>query len=89
MYCSHDDLFLETLLTLLINSVLTEQVVQYSRPGYFADLDILEIGNGGLSHTEEQSVFSLWCALKSPLLLGNNISSISPQTLSVPPPSNR
>lgn len=56
-------------------------VVQYSRPGYFADLDILEIGNGGLTAVEERSVFTLWCALKSPLLLGNNLTSMNASTL--------
>jgi len=52
-----------------------------SRPGFFADLDILEIGNGGLSPAEERSVFSLWCAVKSPLLLGNDLSKMSAATL--------
>lgn len=58
-------------------------VVQYSRPGYFADLDILEIGNGVLTLVEEKTVFSMWCALKSPLLLGNDVRSMTKQTLDV------
>lgn len=56
-------------------------VVNASKPGFFADLDILEIGNGGLTQTEERSVFTLWCATKSPLLLGNNLSAMSAETL--------
>ena len=46
-------------------------------------MDILEIGNGGLSHDEEVSMFSLWCALKSPLLLGNDLTNMSQATLDI------
>eukprot|EP00035_Acanthoeca_spectabilis_P011041 m.194504 g.194504 ORF g.194504 m.194504 type:complete len:414 (+) comp15210_c0_seq2:1375-2616(+) len=56
-------------------------VVNASRPGFFADLDILEIGNGGLTPTEERAVFSLWCAVKSPILLGNNLAKMNATTL--------
>lgn len=56
-------------------------VVNVSRPGFFADLDILEIGNGGLTLPEERAVFSLWCAVKSPLLLGNDLSAMTQATL--------
>jgi alpha-galactosidase len=58
-------------------------VVQHSRPGFFADLDILEIGNGGLTAVEERTEMTLWCALKSPLLLGNNLTSMSQATLDI------
>jgi alpha-galactosidase len=57
------------------------QVVQYTKPGYFADMDILEIGNGGLSAVEEHTEMTLWCALKSPLLLGNDLTNMSQSTL--------
>lgn len=56
-------------------------VVNASRPGFFADLDILEIGNGGLTPTEERAVFALWCAVKSPLLLGNDLGKMGASTL--------
>ncbi|KAJ3407166.1 hypothetical protein HDV05_005564, partial [Chytridiales sp. JEL 0842] len=45
----------------------------YSAPGGFNDLDMLEVGNGGMSYDEYLSHFSAWAALKSPLLLGNDI----------------
>ena len=59
------------------------EVVQYTRPGFFADLDILEIGNGGLTEAEEKSMMTLWCAAKSPLLLGNDLSTMSKRTLAI------
>jgi len=57
------------------------QVTPFSKPGFFADLDILEIGNGGLTEPEEKAVMSLWCAAKSPLLLGNDLSTMSSRTV--------
>ena len=56
-------------------------VANLSKPGFFGDMDILEIGNGGLSEDEERSVMALWCAAKSPLLLGNDITNMSASTL--------
>ena len=59
------------------------EVVQFSRPGFFADMDILEIGNGGLTVVEERTEMTLWCALKSPLLLGNDLSNMTQTTLAI------
>jgi len=44
---------------------------------------MMEIGNGGMSEEEEKTHMSLWSLLKSPLILGNDLSSISPSTLSL------
>ena len=59
------------------------EVVKFTRPGFFADMDILEIGNGGLTEVEERTEMTLWCALKSPLLLGNDLTNISASTLAI------
>ncbi len=40
--------------------------------GHYSDPDMLEIGNGGLSYTEEQAQFSIWCMLSAPLIAGND-----------------
>lgn len=39
-------------------------------PGRWLDLDILQVGNNVLSLPEEQTHFSLWAILKSPLMIG-------------------
>lgn len=44
---------------------------------------IPEVGNGGLTDDEAISHFSLWAALKSPLLMTNVMSSIDAATLSI------
>ncbi|KAJ1567708.1 hypothetical protein HK405_005035 [Cladochytrium tenue] len=43
----------------------------------FNDLDMLEVGNAGLSGPEARAHFSAWAALKSPLILGNDLRSMS------------
>ncbi|CAB60017.1 alpha-galactosidase, melibiase [Schizosaccharomyces pombe] len=42
------------------------------------DLDSLEVGNGGMSFEEYKTHFTMWAILKSPLILGNDVSSMSP-----------
>ena len=43
----------------------------------------LEVGNGGLTDDEAIAHFSLWAAVKSPLLMTNIMTSIDAQTLSI------
>ncbi|KAL7276841.1 hypothetical protein RUND412_000183 [Rhizina undulata] len=47
------------------------------------DLDMLEVGNGNLTAAETRSHFGLWAALKSPLLIGTALDSISEDDLAV------
>ncbi len=47
-------------------------------PGHWNDADMLEIGNGGLTLTEEQSQFSLWAEMASPLLLSTDLNALTP-----------
>ncbi len=48
-------------------------------PGHWNDPDMLEVGNGGMSNTEYQAHFSLWCLLAAPLMAGNDIRSMKPE----------
>lgn len=43
-------------------------------PGHFGDLDILEVGNGVLTPAEERAHFALWVVMKSPLLIGCDLT---------------
>ncbi|PBL04296.1 glycoside hydrolase family 27 protein [Armillaria gallica] len=47
------------------------------------DMDILEVGNKGLSYEESKTHFTAWALMKSPLLIGTNLKSISDQTLEI------
>lgn len=52
-------------------------------PGAWNDLDALEVGNGGMSDDEYKTHFSMWAAVKSPMLMGNNVVQLSPSSLSI------
>ena len=56
---------------------------QYAGPGGWNDPDMLEVGNGGMTTTEYETHFSLWCLMKAPLLIGCDISSMSDDTLRI------
>jgi alpha-galactosidase len=44
---------------------------------------MLEVGNGGMTMTEYEAHFALWALLKSPLLIGNDLTNIKPDVLSL------
>jgi alpha-galactosidase len=52
----------------------------YAAPGHWNDSDMLEVGNGGMTATEDRAHFSLWCLLAAPLITGNDLRSMSPET---------
>jgi len=52
----------------------------YSGPGGWNDPDMLEVGNGGMTDSEYQAHFALWALLKSPLLLGMDLTNLKEST---------
>jgi alpha-galactosidase len=52
----------------------------FSGPGHWNDPDMLEVGNGGMTTEEYRSHFSLWAELAAPLMAGNDLSAMSPET---------
>ncbi|THV45485.1 hypothetical protein BGAL_0483g00080 [Botrytis galanthina] len=52
--------------------ILNQAVPQtsFAGPGHWLDFDMLEVGNNVFTTTEEQTHFSLWAILKSPLVIG-------------------
>ncbi|KAF8583619.1 glycoside hydrolase family 27 protein [Ramaria rubella] len=58
-------------------------VGQKAGPGRWNDLDMLEIGNGGMNFDEYVTHFSMWAVLKSPLILGNDVTNMTNETLSI------
>ncbi|KDR80408.1 hypothetical protein GALMADRAFT_136897 [Galerina marginata CBS 339.88] len=47
------------------------------------DLDMLQLGNGGLTFEEAKSHFTAWALMRSPLLIGTNLSAITPDVLGI------
>jgi alpha-galactosidase len=57
-----------------------EGIEDASGPGHWNDPDMLEVGNGGLTDVEARSHFSLWAMLAAPLIAGNDLANMSPET---------
>jgi len=55
----------------------------YAGPGHWNDAEMLEIGNGGMTQDEYITHFSMWCMLAAPLMAGNDLRSMDPQTLEI------
>jgi len=55
----------------------------FASSGHYNDMDMLEVGNGSLTADENRSHFSLWCLLSSPLVLGNDLTKMSTETLNL------
>ncbi|EED15485.1 alpha-galactosidase, putative [Talaromyces stipitatus ATCC 10500] len=61
-----------------VTQIMSKQatISQYSAKGGWNDLDMLEVGNGGMSDSEYVAHFSVWAAAKSPLIMGNDMSKL-------------
>jgi len=57
-----------------------EPLRQYAGPGHWNDPDMLEVGNG-MSVSEDRAHFTMWCMMAAPLILGNDITDMTPETL--------
>jgi len=53
---------------------------KFAGPGHWNDPDMLEIGNGGMKRDEYRTHMALWALLAAPLLAGNDLRSMSPET---------
>jgi alpha-galactosidase len=56
---------------------------KYARPGHWNDPDMLEVGNGHMNAEEDQTHMSLWCLLAAPLIAGNDLTRMTPETLAI------
>jgi alpha-galactosidase len=69
----------------ILNQVVPQ--TDFAGPGHWLDLDMLEVGNGVFTIAEEQTHFSLWAILKSPLVIGaalkDTYTSISQASLAI------
>jgi alpha-galactosidase len=54
---------------------------EHTGPGGWNDPDMLEVGNGGMSHDEYVSHMTLWAMSAAPLLMGNDVRSMSKDTI--------
>lgn len=55
---------------------------RYAGPGHVNDMDMLQIGRG-MTYEEDKTHFTMWCMMCSPLLAGNDLTTMSEQTLDI------
>jgi len=60
-----------------------KHLARYAGPGHWNDPDMLEVGNGGMTTEEYKTHFSLWCMLAAPLMAGNDLQNMTPETKSI------
>ena len=58
-------------------------LARFAGPGHWNDPDMLEVGNGGMSSEEYRTHMSLWAILAAPLLAGNDLTTMSPETIAL------
>jgi alpha-galactosidase len=68
-----------------LDSIIDQNIplASLAGPGAWNDPDMLEIGNSGLTATEQQTQFSMWAEMAAPLLIGTNLASASTAALDV------
>lgn len=55
----------------------------YTSYGHYNDMDMLEVGRGGLTEEEEKTHFGMWCIMNSPLLIGCDLTKINDNSLAL------
>jgi len=55
----------------------------FAGPGHWNDPDMLEIGNGGMTTDEYRTHMTLWAMLSAPLIAGNDLTTMSQETLDI------
>lgn len=56
-----------------------EKLRKFAGPGYWNDMDMMEVGNG-MTEAQDRSHFSLWAIMSSPLIAGNDLRNMSDTT---------
>lgn len=61
---------------------LNADLHQYSSPGHYNDMDMLQVGRG-MTYDEDKTHFSMWCMMNSPLLAGNDLRNMTRETIEI------
>lgn len=58
-------------------------LAKFAGPGHWNDPDMLEVGNGKMKADEYHTHMALWALLAAPLLAGNDLSTMTPETIAI------
>ncbi len=62
---------------------MIKPLARYASPGHVNDLDMMQLGNGGMTYEEEKTHFAMWCMMSTPLMIGCDLTKISDETLEI------
>jgi len=62
---------------------IMQDLYPFAGPGHWNDPDMLEVGNGGLSPSENRAHFSFWCLFAAPLMAGNDLKAMAPEVKAI------
>lgn len=54
----------------------------HASKGHYNDMDMLQVGRG-MTYEEDKTHFSMWCIMHSPLLLGNDLTNMTAETIEI------
>ncbi|TBU26443.1 glycoside hydrolase [Dichomitus squalens] len=68
-----------------ISSIIAANAQHLDAVDFFShnDMDMMEIGNGGLTLQEQRTHFAAWAFLKSPILLGTDLNNLNSTQLDI------
>jgi len=58
-----------------------DELADFAGPGRWNDPDMMIVGMPGLSDGQNRAIFSLWCMMASPLIAGNDLRGMTPETI--------
>ncbi|MFH6985704.1 glycoside hydrolase family 27 protein [Marinoscillum luteum] len=61
---------------------MRKDIRKYAGPDHWNDPDMMEIGNG-MTVNEDRAHFSLWAMMAAPLIAGNDLRNMSPETIAI------
>ncbi|CZR48110.1 uncharacterized protein FPRO_12720 [Fusarium proliferatum ET1] len=54
-----------------------------SGPGHYGDMDLLEVGNPGMTQSQQATHFAIWAMFKSALMISTNVVDMPSETQSI------
>lgn len=67
----------------IYNQAIHINLLGRNGPGRFADMDMLEVGNPGMTGTEQATHFAIWAMFKSPLMVSTPAPTMSDATRAI------
>nr|POE92400.1 putative alpha-galactosidase d [Quercus suber] len=67
----------------IMNEAIPVNLNGQNGPGHFSDMDLLEVGNPGMTADEQASHFAIWAMFKSALMISTSVSSMTTATANI------